>query len=158
MARKTTETREYKQKFFAGERVFVYLAIAFGVALFIQAVFGGINWIDVGLFVIYLAVMVGFTAYSAYYPDVIVGPGGFSYRIFIRYKKVQWDSVRKVTAYPEDLPTAILLTIGEERRRKLLLRRKAIDGFDDMIDNLARYVPGERWFGFEYEEDEEDDR
>jgi hypothetical protein len=155
---KPNEPREYKQKFFAGERVFVYLAIAFGAALAIQLFFGDINWIDVGLFAIYLAVMGGLTAYSAYYPDVLVGADGFAYRIFIRYKKVTWNAVREVAAYPEDSPTGVMLAVGEERPRKLLLRRSAVNGFDDMLNDLARYVPSERWTGFEFDEREEEYR
>jgi hypothetical protein len=144
------EPREYKQKFFAGERIFAYLAIAFGVALVIQLLFGDVNWVDIGLFGIYLAVMIGLTAYSAYYPDVVVAADGFAYRIFIRYKKVPWDAVREIAAYPEDSPSGVMVTVGGKRPRKLLLRRSAVNGFDDMLNDLARHVPSERWTGFEF--------
>lgn len=156
MARSPESQREYKQKFFAGERVFVYLALAFGGALAIQLFFGDLNWVDAGLFGIYLAVLVGLTAYSAYYPDVTVGPDGFGYRIFLRYKNVRWDAVREIAAYPEDAPTGVMLTVGENRPRKLLLRRKAVDGFDDMLNDLARYVTPERWSGFEFDSGEDE--
>ena len=154
MARKPESRREFKQKFFAGERVFVYLALAFGAALLIQLFFGDLNWVDAGLFGIYLAVLVGLTAYSTYYPDVTVAPDGFGYRIFLRYRNVPWDAVREIAAYPEDAPTGVILTVGERRPRKLLLRRKAVIGFDDMLNDLARYVPPERWVGFEFESEE----